>query len=452
MRHDVNNVAKLRLGQTARTFLLLSALVVSLASCRSHEQVTLTFLSPEWSQPDEQPRAQNVAQRFTKQSGIRVRYLPVPESTSGQLEISRRLLQEHASGPDVLAIDVIWPGALAGHLIDLRPYLPEEISALDPKLIAAYTVDGKLVAIPFHPQVGVLEYRADLLRKYGYDHPPRTWNELEQMAARIQTGERAAGLTEFWGYVWQGAEAEALTCNALEWQVSEGGGQILEEDGTISVNNPAAIRSWERARRWVGWISPPGVVAYHELDSLNLFDSGLAAFRRTWQWKYRLSHWRSPLQPEKTGYSGMPGGPNARVGTLGGTGLAISEHSLHRKEAIELVRFLIREELQSHDEPLPTPAPEWVDLPSLLEPHGRLDEPRASTVVSRPSATAKGSYEQVTNTYFDFVHSVLMGERKAPQAAVELQKKLIQITGFTAGPPKPSPVAGPPAQQSKLTP
>jgi trehalose/maltose transport system substrate-binding protein len=69
------------------------------------------------------------------------------------------------------------------------------------------------------------------------------------MAKRIQTGARAKGKKDFWGFVWQGAEAEALTCNALEWQIAEGGGRIVESDRTISVNNPAAIRAWQRARR-----------------------------------------------------------------------------------------------------------------------------------------------------------------------------------------------------------
>jgi len=34
----------------------------------------------------------------------------------------------------------------------------------------------------------------------------------------------------------------------LEWQFAEGGGQIIEDDRTISVNNPAAIRAWEQGQ------------------------------------------------------------------------------------------------------------------------------------------------------------------------------------------------------------
>jgi len=106
------------------------------------------------------------------------------------------------------------------------------------------------------------------------------------MAARIQAGERAKGKENFWGFVWQGAVSEALTCNALEWQASEGGGQIIEKDKTISVNNPHAIRAWRRAARWVGSISPPSVVGYKEWDALNVWVAGDVAFMRNWTLGY----------------------------------------------------------------------------------------------------------------------------------------------------------------------
>jgi signal transduction histidine kinase len=53
---------------------------------------------------------------------------------------------------------------------------------------------------------------------------------------------------------------EDLTCSSLEWQISDAGGRIIEDDKTISVNNPRVIRAWQPAARWVGSISPPGVV------------------------------------------------------------------------------------------------------------------------------------------------------------------------------------------------
>src|SRR5262249_21759201 len=96
------------------------------------------------------------------------------------------------------------------------------------------------------------------------------------------------GEKDFWGFVWQGAAGEDLTCSGLEWQVSEGGGGIIEDDKTISVNNPQAIRAWQRAARWVGFISPPGVVAYGESDSDNVWSSGKAAFHRAWVSDYSL--------------------------------------------------------------------------------------------------------------------------------------------------------------------
>src|SRR5215470_12536716 len=319
--------------------------------------VTVTFLHAWWLHPDELPAAEHEFRKFTRETGIGIQNPPVPETLfssldpPAQVNLLRRVLQEGGPSPDVLGIDVIWPGILADDLIDLRSDFAAELSSQDPQLVSSYTVHSKLVAVPYHTHVGVLAFRTDLLLQYGYSHPPDTWDELESMAARIQAGERAKGRRDFWGYVWEGAATEGLTCNALEWQVSEGGGRIIEDDETISVNNPAAIGAWQRASRWIGWISPPGVVAYQETDSLNIWDSGNAAFRRSWEWGYRLTHPRGSPVRDRTAYTSMPGGPGGRVDTLGGYGLAVSRSSAHPREAVALIRFLIARELQAKADP-----------------------------------------------------------------------------------------------------
>jgi len=426
--------------------ILLLALLLGSWQQSAREPVTLSYFRLGWSQPDEQPTTESIAQQFIRATGIHLKDLPVPENTLDQLDASRKLL-ERGTGPDVIGVDLIWSGVLGNELIDLRPYLATEIPSLEPELLPSYTIDGKLVAIPYKVQAGVLEYRADLLREYGYRHPPKTWDELERMAARIQAGQRAKGKIDFWGYVWQGAAAEALTCNALEWQASEGGGRIIESNRRITVNNPATIRAWKRAKRWIGWISPPGVVGYHEIDSINVFDSGGAAFNRVWggtgitrRGLSRQIHWRSTLAEARTGYTSMPSGPEGSAATLGGSGLAVSRHSLHPKEAIELVRFLIRAQIKADEEEEKAAPyqPHIHDRPLASELFNHSDNLNShrSGIVSRPSSLTGEKYEQVARAYIDAVHAVLTGQKGAPEAAAELEKELAKITGFTIAAPQ----------------
>jgi trehalose/maltose transport system substrate-binding protein len=261
------------------------------------------------------------------------------------------------------------------------------------------------------------------------------------MAARIQAGERAKGNKHFWGFVWQGAAAEGLTCDALEWQAAEGGGHIIENDQTITVNNPQAIRAWQRAARWVGSISPPGVVGYSEWDSLNVWVAGDAAFMRNWPTAYIDSQAaESPIR-NKFAIAVLPGGKGGRVGTLGGHGLAVSKLSAHRQEALQLVRYLSRKDVQvkrSHVLSQPPTLLELYKLPEVLGPNPYFEvvgETLRTGAVSRPSNVTGNRYEDVTNAYIQTVHSVLRGEKSAPAAAEALEKELVRITGFKKGPP-----------------
>src|SRR5438270_4389158 len=272
---------------------LCSTLLEWLPGCNraKPEPVTINYMDPEWSHDRSQRRflSEGVLGQFEKETGIKVKHLPAPETSEGQLKLTQELLAEKDT-PDVLGIDVIWSGLLDKALLDLKPFFSSEVSAADPDLVKSYTVNNRLVAVPYRPYVGVLLYRKDLLAKYGYHAPPQTWSELERMAFRIQERERAAGEKDFWGFVWPGAADECLTCLALEWQASEGGGRIIEADRTISVNNENAIRAWQRAARWIGWISPPSVIEYEEWDAFNHFEnSGKAAFRRAWTSDYFLT-------------------------------------------------------------------------------------------------------------------------------------------------------------------
>jgi len=129
------------------------------------------------------------------------------------------------------------------------------------------------------------------------------------------------------------------------------------------------------------------------------------------------------------------------VATLGGSGLAVSRQSAHPEQAIDLVRFLIRSQVQMDEkqESAYRSQPEKRDLPALSESLDRSDTSTLlkSAVVSRPSSVTGSAYEQVARAYIAAVHSVLAGQKAAPEAAAELEKQLIKITGFKTGPPRP---------------
>ncbi len=407
-------------------------------SAKSPRAITLTLIDQSWADKESQARLNEELRQFTQRSGVRVEVLPAPEAAVEQLATWRKLLESGARVPDVYAVDVIWPGILASELVDLRSYVPaEEIRAHFPALIANNTVNGRLVALPYNTSAGLLYYRVDLLRQYGYRAPPKTWEELQAMAARIQSGERARGHADFWGYVWQGAPSEALTCNALEWQVSEGGGSAIE-NGTVTVDNPEATRAWDRAARWVGFISPPGVIAYKEWDAFNIWQAGQAAFMRNWTSAYVAA--RTPGSPTRGRFEiePLPRGRTGGAATLGGNGYGVSRNSRHTREAATLVRFLCgREEqrrrcLRSAEPPT---IPDLYNDAQVLAAN-----PYFSTVLQiyrtsltlRPSIAAGKAYPEVSRAYYKAVHAVLTRRTNAAEAAAALQAKLVRITGLKA--------------------
>ncbi len=438
------------IARCARLAVLL-LLLVGIGSCHHQveQTVSVKFLQDGWVATDNVPAVKAATEEFARQTGIELELIRgVPGETIDQLSLIRKLIDNHAEGPDVVELDEAWLGALKDELVDLRPLFSNEAASISPALASSYIMGGSFLAIPYLNQVGVLRYRADLLRKYGYDHPPGTWTELETMALRIQTGERAHGNKGFWGYIWPGAAEESLTCNAFEWQVDEGGGRIIEKDGAISVNNPAAIRAWQRARHWMGWISPPAVAEYREGDARNAFESGRSAFVRVWSAEagmlatrerpeLQAFNWSKPPANGEDGFAAMPAGSVARVAALGGSGIAISRHSMHPQEDATLIRFVLRKGLESFQDHSPSLRPVIYDAADVQGPiSGSSNAVKLrATVVARPTDVSAPHYEQVSKAYSEAVHSVLTDKKKASDAASELEQDLVRITRLRTGPP-----------------
>ena len=144
-------------------------------------------------------------------------------------------------------------GALGQHLVDLNPKLGDEAKKHYQTIIENNTVNNALVGMPWFGDFGMLFYRKDLLQKYNLSAPPATWDELEQQANTIVNGEKGSN-PNFAGFVFQGNAYEGLTCNALEWLASSGGGTraVSLVAKTCSPNYNRENRQWPHVPRGRG--------------------------------------------------------------------------------------------------------------------------------------------------------------------------------------------------------
>jgi len=370
---------------------------------------------------------------WEERTGHRVEIVSTPNSSTERLALYQQILGAGASDIDVFQVDVVWPGILGDHFLDLAPHAGEAAEAHFPALIENNRVDGRLVALPWWTDAGVLYYRSDLLEKHGFA-PPETWRELTETAAAIQEAERAEGEDGLWGFVWQGRAYEGLTCNALEWIDSFGGGAIVAEDGSVTVENPQAAEALELAASWVDTISPPGVLNYDEEAARGVFQSGRAVFMRNWPYAWALAQGEDSPVRDRVGVTALPrGGPDGKTsGTLGGWHLAVSRYSEHPEEAADLVLFLTGEAEQKRRAVEASYNPTLVALyddPEVLEANpffGQLFE-TFENAVARPSRVTGQHYNRVSSAFWTAAHDILVGEAEAEARLGALQGELNRL-------------------------
>ena len=370
---------------------------------------------------------------WAKKTGNTVKLFTPPQSTTDILALFRQMFAAKSSDLDVINVDVVWPGMIKDHLIDLKPYSKGVEKEHFPSIVANNTADGKLIAMPWFTDAGLLYYRKDLLEKHG-EKAPTTWEELAATAKKIQDAERKAGNADMQGFVFQAKAYEGLTCDAVEWLWSYGGGNIVDDKGNITVNNPKAAKALNTAASWIGTIAPTGVLNYGEEDARGVFQSGNAVFMRNWPYAWSLGNGKDSKIAGKIGVSALPkgGADGKNAATLGGWQLAVSKYSKHPKEAADLVMYMTSKEIQKEraikgsynptipalyqDKDVLAAAPFFGDLYNVF-----------TSAVPRPATATGLKYPEVSRAFWDATHDVLSKKTSGAEAVKRLEGKLKQV-------------------------
>ncbi len=410
---------------------IAAALLVGVASGADAATVTLSCSALG----AEANLCREAAERWSAETGHEVEIVHPPQSASEQLALYQQLLAAQSPDIDVFQIDVIWPGILGQHLLDLSAYVDDAgLADHAPAMAASVRRGDEVLALPWFVDAGMLYYRADLLEAYGRE-VPTTWQELTETAAVVQDGERAAGNDRFWGYVWQGRAYEGLTCNALEWIASFGGGTLVEADGSISLSNDAAAAALDLAAGWVGTISPPGILNYTEEDARAVFQSGDALFMRNWPYAYALAGAEDSPIRGVFGVTVLPnGGPDeTSAAALGGALIAVSRYSSQPDVAADLALFLTSREEQRRRAVDGSYAPTYPDLyedEGLVAAYpflGLFGETLASAV-ARPASVTGGYYNEVSSIVYGAVHATLSGDASGADSLAAARRELIRLS------------------------
>jgi len=420
-------------SKTVATFVALGA-AIALGGSALAQGVSLRFMCGTVGTQFE--ICTKAAQDWAQKTGNKVEVVQAVPSSNDRLAFYQQQLAAGSPDIDIYQIENIWPSLLASYFVNLKEYVP--ISMLKdffPTMLENHTVGDKLVALPWYGDAGLLYYRSDLLQKYGFKAPPKTWAELEQMSKTIQEGERRSN-PNFWGFVWQGAAYEGLTCDALEWIVSFGGGTIIDTKGNVTVNNPQAVAALKMAASWVGTISPRGVTSYKEEDSRGVWQAGNAAFMRNWPYAYALGNSADSPIKGKFDVTVLPKGtgPNAtNAATFGGHSLAVSRFSKNPKAAADLVVYMASYEIQKQRAVLgynPTRPAIYKDAEVLKAAPfvGKMEDVMNSATV-RPTTITGAKYPRVSEAFWNAVSSVLTGQAKAEDALTQLQATLNRLKG-----------------------
>jgi len=388
---------------------------------------SITFIGD--SVGDGNKRDTALASRFSKDTGIKVNVTPHPAASDQSYSQLARAFSTHSSSIDVAMIDVVWPAAFAPYLVDLKPKLGKQSKLHIKTIVTNDTIGGHLVAMPWFGDYGILYYRTDLLKKYHYKSPPKTWASLFAMAKKIQAGERKSN-PSFYGFVFQGNAYEGLTCNTLEWVASAGGGHIID-GGKATINNAKAAKVLDAMRARIGKITPRGVTTYKEDETEHAFDNGDAAFARNWPYQYGIGAKTGSKVKGKFSVTVLPHGTTGKsVGTVGGWQLAVSKYSKHKGAAIEFVRYMTSPAVEKFDAITNSNVPTIVSVAknkAVVKKNPYLKPAIASVPrVTRPGKFFGTHYNEASKVIYQGINQILNGT-PAKNVLPGISSKLNQI-------------------------
>ncbi|HDQ73610.1 MAG TPA: extracellular solute-binding protein [Chloroflexi bacterium] len=248
---------------------------------------------------------------------------------------------------DVILVDQPWVAQFveAGWLMDITERVPEAYKAgIFDAGWNVTTVDGQIYGVPWMIDTKIFHYNTELLQAAGYDAPPTTWEEMEEMGLAM----KEQGLVDY-PVIWSWAQAEAAICDFVVLLYGNGG-QFFDENDRPAFNDARGVEvlTWMVESIEKGITNPSSIAAVEE-DVRSVFSQGNAAFAINWPYMYELANF-DETESQITGQVGLALNPvfdrgreeGIESATVDGSmAFAITSGSPHPDEAWAYLEFLV---------------------------------------------------------------------------------------------------------------
>ncbi|MTJ13435.1 ABC transporter substrate-binding protein [Anabaena sp. UHCC 0187] len=328
------------------------------------------------------------------------------------------------SSPDILSF---YP-QLTGQFVELSAIVPLESwfdqlpfkTEVIPNTLEELRLDGHLWSIPLYTSNMAIFYRPTLFEAAGIKEPPKTWEELRQVARKLTIDKNGDGRPEQHGIMLPLGKGEWTVFSWFPFLLSAGGEVVT--NGHPNLTNAGAITAlkfWEDLIKDGSAILSAPERGYEEDNFL----AGRVAMQITGPWTY--------ITKSKVDYKLFPIPTGAEKATVIGNGnLYVMKTKPEReKAAMKFLEFVLSEEFQT----------EWavdtgflpVNLKSAQSPaYQKLLNSKPwlkvfveQIPVSHPRPIIAG-YNRLSDSLGRAIESTLLGKSSAQQALKAAQERL----------------------------
>ena len=281
-------------------------------------------------------------------------------------------------------------------------------------------VDGTLYGVPWYVDTRLIFYRRDILKRAGFDHPPRDWAEWQRQMVAVKKLVGAKNYAAFLPL----NEYEPLEILGL--QAPE---PMVTDDARGNFRSAGFKRSLDfYLNTYRSGLAP--VAANTEISNVwDEFDRGFFSFSIPGPWQIGEFKRRLPADRQHEWMTAPMPGPNGPgVSNAGGCSLVVFKRSKNKDAAWKLVEFLSRPAIQVRFHALTGDLPPrqsvWRTPELANDPYSRA----FAEQLTRAKATPKvPEWERIATELKLVSEKAAHGELTIDQAAAELDKRADEI-------------------------